>query len=78
MNCGPPQRPTAPLQKTMCSEGVKGVKVKNIDFSRCSKVLGVGTLNLCLEMPDTLEKELAQSDVSILCLYLLSQSAVSI
>ena len=22
VNCGPPQRPTAPLQKSMCSEGV--------------------------------------------------------
>ena len=40
----------------------RGVKVKNNDFSKCSKAPGVGTLNLCLEVPDTVEKELAKSD----------------
>ena len=34
----------------------RGVKVKNIEISKCSKVCLVGTLNLCLEMPDLMEK----------------------
>ena len=34
----------------------RGVKVKNIEISKCSKVPLVGTLNLCLEMLDSMEK----------------------
>ena len=40
----------------------RGVKVKNIEISKCSKVCLVGTLNLCLEMPDSMKKVWAQSD----------------
>ena len=40
----------------------RGVKVKNIDISKCSKVCLVGTLNLCLEMPDAMKKVWAQLD----------------
>ena len=39
-----------------------GVKVKNIDIFKCSKVPLVGTLNLCLKMPDSIKKVWAQSD----------------
>ena len=34
----------------------RGVKVKNIEISKCSKLCLDGTLNLCLEMPDLMEK----------------------
>ena len=40
----------------------RGVKVKNIEISKCSKVCLVGTLNLCLEMPDSMKKVSDQSD----------------
>ena len=44
----------------------RGVKVKNNDFSKYFKTPGVGTLNLCLKVPDTMEKELAKSDHPVL------------
>ena len=40
----------------------RGIKVKNINILRCSKVPLVGTLNLCLEMPDSMKKVSARSD----------------
>ena len=40
----------------------RGVKAKNIKIFRCSKVHLVGTLNLCLKMPDSMKKVWAQSD----------------
>ena len=33
-----------------------GVELGNIEISKCSKVPVVGTLNLCLEMPDSVKK----------------------
>ena len=40
----------------------RGVKVKNIEISKCFEVPLVGTLNLCLETPDSMKKVGAQSD----------------
>ena len=34
----------------------RGVKVKNIEISKCFEVPLVGTLNLSLEKPDSMEK----------------------
>ena len=40
----------------------RGANVKNIEISKCSKGPLVGTLNLHLEIPDSVEKVGAQSD----------------
>ena len=40
----------------------RGVKVKNVKIFKCSTVHLVGTLNLCLKMPDSMKKVWAQSD----------------
>ena len=42
--------------------GSKWVKIKNIEILKGFKVSLVGTLNLCLEMADLMEKVWAQSD----------------
>ena len=40
----------------------RGHKIKNIEILKCSKVPLVGTLNLCLEMPDSMGEVLVQLD----------------
>ena len=40
----------------------KGVNPKNSGISKLSKYYVVGTLNLCQEMPEPMQKESAQSD----------------
>ena len=54
-----------PIEYLICNFRVKnifakvpsrGVKVKNIEILKCSEVPLVGTLNLCLETPDSMEK----------------------
>ena len=40
----------------------KGVNPKNSGISKLVKYYVVGTLNLCQEMPESMEKESAQSD----------------
>ena len=40
----------------------KGVNPKNSEISKLPKYYVVGTLNLCQEMPEPMQKESAQSD----------------
>ena len=44
-----------------------GVKVKNIDIFKCSKVPLVGTLNLCLKMPDSIKNDDSVKEAPAYC-----------
>ena len=48
--------------KTVFRGPTKGVNPKNSGISKLPKYYVVGTLNLCQEMPEPMQKESAQSD----------------
>ena len=54
------------LLKNIFEGPPKGGQTPKIEISKFSKLYDVGTLNLCLKTPGTMQKESAQSDHPIL------------